>query len=112
MVDLRDHMPEVYDQGHLGSCTANAIGGAYEYDQIKQKELEPFTPSRLFIYYNERDVEGTVEEDSGAMIRDGMKVINKIGVVPEPMWPYDIEKFKEKPSEKCYSTVPSTSLSL
>jgi len=103
MVDLRDHMPEVYDQGQLGSCTANAIGGAYEYDQIKQGELEPFVPSRLFIYYNERAIEGTVDEDSGAMIRDGMKTINNIGVVPEPMWPYDIQKFKDKPTEDCFS---------
>ena len=53
-VDLRAQCPPVYDQGQLGSCTANAIAGAIEFDQRKEKLTEPFTPSRLFIYYNER----------------------------------------------------------
>ncbi|MGH7621097.1 MAG: peptidase, partial [Gemmatimonadaceae bacterium] len=69
-VDLRAQMPGVYDQGQLGSCTANAIGGAFEFEMLKQEEPD-FVPSRLFIYYNERVIEGTVASDSGAMIRDG-----------------------------------------
>lgn len=101
-VDLRNKCPPVYDQGQLGSCTANAIAGAYEFDQIKEQEEEPFVPSRLFIYYNERKMEGTVDKDSGAEIRDGIKSINKIGVCPEKDWPYNIEKFTEQPSDECY----------
>src|SRR4029079_3357244 len=58
-VDLRSKCPPVYDQGQLGSCTANAIGAALEFAQIKQQE-EEFVPSRLFIYYNERVMEHTV----------------------------------------------------
>ena len=53
-VDLTSACPPVYDQGQLGSCTANAIGGAIEFDQIKQNLSPIFVPSRLFIYYNER----------------------------------------------------------
>src|SRR5215469_10984354 len=56
-VDLRPQCPPVYDQGQLGSCTANAIAGAIEFDQKKQS-LPDFIPSRLFIYYNERAMEG------------------------------------------------------
>ena len=56
-VDLRPGCPPVYDQGQLGSCTANAIGAAIEYEQIRQKEAKPFAPSRLFIYHNERIME-------------------------------------------------------
>src|SRR5215471_14135179 len=96
-VDLRPTCPPVYDQGQLGSCTANAIGGALEFDQIKQGEKN-FTPSRLFIYYNERVMENSVDEDAGAMIRDGIKSVNKLGAPPEvPDWPYVISKFKTKP---------------
>src|SRR5215475_6094903 len=58
-VDLRPQMPVVYDQGQLGSCTANAIAAAFEFDQLQQN-LADFMPSRLFIYYNERAIEGTV----------------------------------------------------
>jgi C1A family cysteine protease len=86
----------------LGSCTANAIGGAIEFDRIKQK-LTDFVPSRLFIYYNERLIEGTVNSDSGAQIRDGIKTVASQGVCPEPEWPYDITKFTQKPPAKAYT---------
>src|SRR6059036_708145 len=101
-VDLRAQCPPVYDQGQLGSCTANAIGGAIQFDEMKQKLPNPFAPSRLFIYYNERDIEGTVASDSGAMIRDGIKSVNTLGACPENEWPYDITKFTQKPPQKCY----------
>ena len=81
--DLRAHCPPVYDQGQLGSCTA--------------------TPSRLFIYYNERVIEHSVDSDSGAQIRDGIKSVAKLGDCPETEWPYVIAKFKTKPPKKCYA---------
>jgi C1A family cysteine protease len=96
MVDLRPNCPPVYDQGQLGSCTGNSIGGAIQFEQIKQK-MKDFVPSRLFIYYNERVMEHTVNSDSGAQIRDGMKVVAKQGAPPETDWPYDTSKFAEKP---------------
>lgn len=100
-VDLTPLCPPVYDQGQLGSCTANAIGAAVEFGILKEKLID-FMPSRLFIYYNERLIEGTVRSDSGAAIRDGIKTVNKQGVCPEPEWAYNIAKFKTKPSVKCY----------
>ena len=100
--DLRPQCPAVYDQGMLGSCTANAIGGAVEFDRIKQK-LADFVPSRLFIYYNERVIEGTVGSDSGAQLRDGIKSVASQGACPEPEWPYDIAKFTQKPPAKAYA---------
>ena len=50
------------------------------------------------MYYHERLLEGTVNEDSGAEIRDGMKVLQQIGVPPEYLDPYIISHFKNKPS--------------
>ena len=99
--DLRDQCPPVYNQGQLGSCTANAIGAAIEFDRMKQS-LPDFVPSRLFIYYNERDMEGTVDSDSGAQIRDGIKSVAKLGACNEEIWPYQIENFREKPSQEAY----------
>lgn len=95
---LRGKMPTVYDQGQLGSCTANAIGTAFQY-----KYKNTIMPSRLFIYYNERAMENTVDCDCGAIIRDGMKSINKQGACLENIWKYDILKFNIKPSDPCYS---------
>ena len=101
-VDLRRKCPPVYDQGELGSCTACAIAAAHQFDQMKQNKTPVFTPSRLFIYYNEREIEGTVMEDSGAMIRDGIKSLARQGAAPESSWPYDIAKFATHPPKKCY----------
>ena len=101
-VDLRRGCPPVYDQGHLGSCTANAISAAMEFDQMKQKNMRVFMPSRLFIYYNERAMIHTIASDSGAPIRDGIKSVGTQGDCPESLWPYDVAKFTEKPPESCY----------
>jgi C1A family cysteine protease len=102
-VDLRDRCPkEVYDQGQLGSCTANAIGAAFEYCLLAQHASD-FMPSRLFVYYNERAIEGTVASDSGAQIRDGIKSVAKQGVCPETEWPYDISTFTDQPPARCYT---------
>jgi C1A family cysteine protease len=113
-VDLTATCPPVYDQGELGSCTANAIAGALQFDQHQPDHAprttdraprcpDTFTPSRLFIYYNERVVEGTVDEDSGATLRDGIKSVAKQGAPHEPLWPYVIARFRTKPSPKAYS---------
>lgn len=50
-VDLRITMSPVYDQGQLGSCTANGLCALIEY------EKPGFMGSRLFLYYNERFLE-------------------------------------------------------
>lgn len=102
LVDLRPQCPVVYDQGDLGSCTAQAISGAIEFD-MRRQELAAFTPSRLFIYYNERVIEHCVEADHGAMPRDGIKVVAGLGAPPEKDWPYDIERFAAKPPARAYT---------
>jgi len=100
-VDLRPQAPpEIYDQWQLGSCTGNAIAAAIEFDLRRQKSPKAFTPSRLFIYFNERVIEHTTRSDSGAQIRDGVKSVSKLGAPPETLWPYSDENpgpFLEKP---------------
>jgi len=101
-IDLRPQCPPVYDQGALGSCTGNAIAAAVEFDAIKQGRSAA-TPSRLFVYYNERVMEGTVDSDAGAEIRDGIKSVNALGAPPEAEWPYDPSKFAVKPPDAVYA---------
>jgi C1A family cysteine protease len=89
-VDLRAQFPRApYDQGQVGSCTANAIAGAMEFDRAREQFTPDFVPSRLFIYYNERVREHSVNADAGAMLRDGIKTVSKQGACPEEEWPYD-----------------------
>jgi C1A family cysteine protease len=105
-VDLRPMCSPVEDQGQLGSCTGNALAGAVEF--LEKKDKAPFIDvSRLFIYYNERAIEGTIKSDSGAMIRDGIKTLAKQGVCSEMNWPYVISKFSVKPTAACYKEAAS-----
>src|SRR6202789_2141611 len=100
-VDLRSEDSPIENQGHLGSCTANALAGNLQFlERVSGQTYKDV--SRLFIYYNERAVEGTVGFDSGAMIRDGIKVLAKYGVCPESTWPYEISGFTRKPTTLCY----------
>ena len=101
MIDLRPCCPPVYDQLSLSSCTANAIAGALEFDRCKENK-DDWVPSRLFIYYNERNIEGTTDYDAGASIRDGIESLRDDGYCAETEWPYDISKFTDTPSTKAY----------
>jgi len=121
-VDLREFCSIVEDQEALGSCTANALAGNLEYldkkgitfpfvDRDKDnpdrrtgtgRDLGYTDVSRLFIYYNERVLEDTVDYDSGASLRDGIKTLRKQGACWEKAWPYVIERFDKKPPRKCY----------
>jgi len=97
-VDLRSRFKPCYDQGNLGSCTAQALCAAYQF-------LTPsMMASRLFIYYNERMIEGTTRQDAGAYIHDGIDALKKYGVCQESMWPYIISKFATKPPANCYTS--------
>jgi C1A family cysteine protease len=101
-IDLRATCSPVEDQGDLGSCTANALAGALEFLEDKDK-IVMTRMSRLFIYYNERAIENTVNSDSGAAIRDGIKTLINQGCCPETEWPYNISQFTVKPPTKCYT---------
>jgi C1A family cysteine protease len=99
--DLRAAGLQVYDQGQLSTSTANAIAVALDFDRNKQRQVL-LSPSRLFIYYNARDLQGTLLSDSGAQIRNALKAVAKGGVCSETEWPYDATKWKTKPPNHAY----------
>ncbi len=110
-VDLRPHCSPVVNQGKIGSCTGSALAGAFEFLELKELKIkgaaavfaEDFAPvSRLFIYYNERLLEGTVDHDGGARLRDGVKALTKFGACREETWNYKSSLVLKKPSAKAY----------
>ena len=107
LVDLRKYIDHVYDQGKLGSTTANAVCAAYKLLLKKQAEttnssFDNVEYSRLFLYYNSRCFVGNTGEDTGAPLRDALKVIHGLGVCKESFCPYNIQKFAQKPSDASY----------
>ena len=106
-VDLRHHIGSVYDQQPLQSCSANALSSLLTFvGNAEKRPIEP--PSRLFIYYNERKLEGTLPKDGGAQIRTGLKTVATFGACSEIMWPYDVDKADAEPTPGCYKDAKST----
>jgi C1A family cysteine protease len=96
------HMPPIYDQKTVGSCTGN--GTAAVDDFFRHKMGLPFlNPSRLAIYYGAREYEGTTTKDDGAQIQDAVRVAVEQGVAPETLWIYDTSKVCVKPDPAYYA---------
>lgn len=95
-VDMRKKWKGVYDQGDLGSCTANAVCG------VLQLDAPQLDPSRLFLYYNERLLDNDVQEDAGSTLAQGVHALVVYGICPEKDWPYDTDRFTDAPTRKAY----------
>lgn len=103
-VDLRPECPPVYDQMRLNSCSANAIAAALWFDALRRGDRRAKSPSRLFIYYNERVVVGNVQHNAPVSLRGGYKTVRRIGACTESLWPYLMRWFRRKPPPICYRT--------
>lgn len=102
--DLRGPlMPDIYDQGSVGSCTGNSAAAAVQYERRKQGLAPDFVPSRLFIYYNARSYEGDTDQDAGAEIRDAIAGVVQYGAPPETDWPYDVAQVTTAPSGQAFN---------
>jgi C1A family cysteine protease len=113
-IDLRGGCSLVENQGRIGSCTANALAGNLEFlellDLTDQDSDDPAlfksgrfeNVSRLFIYYNERSLDGTTDQDRGSSLRTGIKSLVNWGSCREVLWDYLLKNVFKKPSPKSY----------
>jgi C1A family cysteine protease len=104
VIDLRPQFARIpiFDQKTSSSCVAQSASAAVSYLWMKQG-IPHQIASRLFIYYNTRVMENTVNEDSGVMIRDAIKSLAAFGVPDEQLWPFILTKIFTKPSEQAYA---------
>jgi C1A family cysteine protease len=101
IIDLRPLCPPVVDQADLATDSASALCCALE--MLEKKAGRPSVRfSRLFLYYNQRDIENTVESDNGASISSGIKSLAKQGCCSEDSWKYNALNFATRPSDACY----------
>lgn len=100
-VDLRQWCTAIENQGALGSCTANAGVGMYEYF-IKRRYGTEFNLSRLFLYKVTRDLLHWTG-DTGAYLRTTMGAMAMFGVPPEEYWLYNTARFDVEPTAFCYA---------
>jgi len=94
--DLSKFVPNILDQGGLGSCVANALSYANLIaDGVAGKKQVPM--SRLFAWWHSRNQHGDATVNTGTYIRTCIKVLNILGRPPEASWPYVETKFAIKP---------------
>lgn len=97
-------MPPIWFQDQLGACTAFALLRCYQWShRWQESSSENEDLSKLFLYWCERRREGTLDEDGGASLRTGCKVLNSEGVCLEDLWPYDISKWNVEPPSECFA---------
>jgi C1A family cysteine protease len=102
VISVRVSCPPVYSQGSLSSCVGNAVAAGVDFAHLIQG-LGYYNPSRLFIYYNARKLEGTQDQDIGCTIRDAIKSVVQQGVCSEIDWPYIISNVNMEPTLFCYN---------
>lgn len=107
-VDLRSNCPRVQNQGSIGTCTAHVLAAGYAYEQRVQKK-RVITPSRLFIYYNERALTHQRGLNCVVRLRDAIKAVAKRGVCPESLWPYSEapNTLRKRPPREAFETAAS-----
>lgn len=96
----------IFDQGQMGSCTANAAIVAFRHAAAKVKRRRT-NLSRLYLYYKSREYIGTTDNDSGATIRDTFKSMMKHGIAPESLHPYTPSYLTLEPSKEASEAAKS-----
>lgn len=92
-----------YDQLQTSSCVLNMWAAIVEYGQ-RRSGGPTWTPSRLFAYFNVREMEGTVNRDSGSYCHDAFHQARFVGVIPEDRYPFsdNIAIITARPPKSCY----------
>jgi len=112
-VDLRPFMSEVEDQGHLNSCAANAVAGAYEYISTRAAQQMGDTAgdvSRLFIYYAGRKRDQALygedikraPKDQGTTLVGVLDAVSKKGACLMQTWPYEESMVNKRPHAEAF----------
>ena len=90
------YISKIEDQGSIGSCAANSSSSATE--MVIKRNGRDVQLSRLWLYAEVRKLERTpLTEDSGAQIRDVIKVLAKKGCPLEVAYPYDLNRWTQDP---------------
>jgi C1A family cysteine protease len=104
-VDLRAWCSPIENQGSIGSCTAHAGVGIFEYFERRAfgKHIDA---SRLFLYKTTRNMLHWTG-DTGAFLRTTMGAMVLFGVPPEEYWPYVTTDYEKEPPAFCYAFAQS-----
>lgn len=98
-VSLRDFYGPIQNQGEEGSCSAFS-SLQFRAALRKMAGFSFIDPSQQAQYFEERKLEGTIGQDSGATLEDALEVLVGIGVLPSHDDPYTPDDFTSDPPVK------------
>ena len=101
-VDWREYCLPVQDQLDLGTSSAHACIGLFQYLE-RRATGRVITPSRLFLYANALRLSGCEDARSGAGLRVTLKAAIQFGLPPERFWPYEAAALERAPDPYLYS---------
>ncbi len=99
--DLSSDIDWMYDQSKENSCTCNCGSSLFRFVEKKDKQ-NIIAPSRNFLYYNVRTIEGDVNKDGGADVRTVLKSLASTGVCSEDVWGYSPQTVLTRPPQTAY----------
>ena len=88
-VDLRNNCPGIF-KSEIKDSVACSIASIYEFYKISENSNFIDMPSRLFMYYTQRILTNSINEDIGSEIRNGLKAVNIYGFSFERLCNYEI----------------------
>ncbi len=102
VLDYRDELLPVRNQGNQGSCFAMSVACMKEYQEKQDYGLNEYLSSQFF--YNIRDnlYDNNKTNDEGMYGRNVMKLLLKYGLCSEKIYPYGRIQYKDKISEYCF----------
>lgn len=101
-IDLRKKFTNVKNQGSQGSCTAFAVSSIYEYI-LKKSSSTDYDLSEAFVYYNVREKNNQITEDTGSSLYDVISSITTKGICLEKLCPYNPNDFTICPGNEAYA---------
>ena len=105
-IDLREEGPPIAHQRGLESCVAiaycDAIWWAMKRVRASNAAAPLFRPSAMFVYYNARKLKGWHNLNTGVQPSEMMQAIERFGVCPEELWPYNPRRYRDQPSSEAY----------
>ncbi len=104
MVDLSQFMPQVLDQGALGTCVVNSVALAYRFTVSKDNRKNDFIPSRLFLFFNTKYhvMNEYPDGESGSFTRACCQSLRKYGCCSEQTYPYNTSLVSCEPPVYAY----------
>lgn len=96
-IDIRNFAGPILDQGPIGSCAENALATIIDL-QMRTSGHPIEALSRMGLYADVRDAQGTFNFDSGTSSSVMFNVAQTKGIGNETTWAYDYSKLYDHPS--------------